>query len=64
MSNAIDPFLGLIGIAIPIGVAYVILLLQSRKPCSDHLKTSASACNELLQERTEESSAEENRAEP
>jgi hypothetical protein len=30
MSNVIDPFLGLIGIAIPIGVAYVILLLQSR----------------------------------
>ena len=30
MSNVIDPFLGLIVIVIPIGVAYAILLLQSR----------------------------------
>ncbi len=30
VGTVIDPFLGLIGIVIPIGVAYVILFLQSR----------------------------------
>jgi len=38
MSNVIDPFLGIIGVVIPIGVAYVILLLQSRNQDRIHQK--------------------------
>ncbi len=64
MNIVLDPLIAFLGVVVPIGLAYIILLLQSRKPCSGDRRTSASACNELLQKRTKESCAEENRAAP
>ena len=49
-------------IIVPLGLAYVILLLQSRKPACGYPKLSAMTRDDLLQKRTELSRAEEKHA--
>lgn len=62
MNAVVDPLLGLLCIALPLGLAYVILLLQSRNPDGVRRKAPAITPVELEQEVMELSCAEEKRA--
>ena len=59
MSTIMEPLLAILAIVVPLGIAYVIMLWQSRKPACDGRKASAITRDELLQKRMELSRAEE-----
>jgi hypothetical protein len=59
MNNILEPLLAILAIVAPLGLAYVILLLQSRKPACGCRKVSAMTRDDLLQKSTELSRAEE-----
>jgi len=54
--------LAMLVIIVPLGLAYVIVLLQSRKPACGCRKVSAITRNDPQQKRTELSRAEEKHA--
>jgi hypothetical protein len=58
MDTVLDPLLAILGILVPLVVAYVIVFMQARKPDSCERRTSATVRNDLLQKR-KESRAEE-----
>ena len=62
MNNVLDPLFAILGIVIPLGLAYVILLLQSRNLDHDRRKESATTRDETKQERTELSRVEKKQA--
>jgi hypothetical protein len=62
MDNFLEPLLAILAIVVPLGLAYVIVLWQSRKPACGCRKVSAITRDDLLQKRTELSSAEEKHA--
>jgi hypothetical protein len=62
MDAILEPLLAMLVIIVPLGLAYVILLLQSRKPACGCPKLSAMTRDDLLQKRTELSRAEEKHA--
>jgi len=52
MNSILEPLLAILAIVIPLGMAYVILLLQSRKPACGRWKASAAiAHNNLLHKK-------------
>jgi hypothetical protein len=53
MDNILEPLLAILAIVVPLGLAYVIVLLQSRKPACGCRKVSASTRDDLLQKRAE-----------
>lgn len=59
MDDFLEP---LLAIVVQLGFAYAIMLWQSRKPTCDGLQASAMTRDDLLQERTELSRAEEKQA--
>ena len=48
MNSILEPLLGILAVLAPIGMAYVILLLQSRKPDGVRRKEFAFARNDAL----------------
>jgi hypothetical protein len=62
MDAILEPLLAMLVIIVPLGLAYVIVLLQSRKPACGCRKVSAMTRDDLLQKRTELSRAEEKHA--
>ncbi|MGA8148331.1 MAG: hypothetical protein WB870_12285 [Gallionellaceae bacterium] len=62
MDKILEPLLAILAIVVPLGLAYVIVLLQSRKPACGCRKVSATARDDLLQKGTELSRAEEEHA--
>ena len=46
-----EPLLAILAILVPLGLAYLILLLQSRKNDSGSCKSSAMARDDLLQKK-------------
>ena len=51
MNNIMEPLLAILAILVPLGLAYLILLLQSRKNDSGSCKSSAMARDDLLQKK-------------
>ena len=62
MDTILGPLLAILAIVVPLGLAYVIVLLQSRKPGYGCRKVSAIARNDLLQKSTELPCPEEKQA--
>jgi hypothetical protein len=62
MDAILEPLLAMLVIIVPLGLAYVIVLLQSRKPACGCRKVSAITRNDPQQKRTELSRAEEKHA--
>ena len=62
MNTGWDPLLAIIGIVVPLGVAYVILFFQSRHLDYGHPKEPATTRDEPQQENTELSRAEKKQA--
>ena len=62
MDAILEPLLAMLVIIVPLGLAYVIVLLQSRKPACGCRKVSAITRDDLLQKRTELSRAEDKHA--
>jgi hypothetical protein len=62
MDAILEPLLAILAIVVPLGLAYVIVLWQSRKPACGCRKVSAITRDDLLQKRTELSRAEEKHA--
>ncbi|MGO8753846.1 MAG: hypothetical protein ACLQHK_01295 [Gallionellaceae bacterium] len=60
MDKILEPLLAILAIVVPLGLAYVIVLLQSRKPACGCRKPTAR--DDLLQKRTGLSRAEEEHA--
>lgn len=50
---SLEPLLALLVIIVPLGLAYVIVVLQSRNPARDGRKVSAITRDDLLQKGTE-----------
>ena len=59
MNTILEPLLAMLAIIVPLGLAYVILLLQIRKSACCCRKASAITRDDLLQKRAELSRAEE-----
>lgn len=59
MNAILEPLLAVLAIVVPLGMAYIIVLLQSRKPACGQRKASAITRDGLLPKRMELSSAEE-----
>jgi Flp pilus assembly protein TadB len=62
MNSILEPLLAILAIVAPLGLAYAILLWQSRKPACARRKASATARDDLLRKRAELSRAEEKQA--
>jgi hypothetical protein len=62
MDNFLEPLLAILAIVVPLGLAYVIVLLQSRKPACVCRKVSALTRDDPLQKRTGLSRAENKHA--
>jgi hypothetical protein len=62
MDAVLEPLLAILAIVVPLGLAYVIVLWQSRKPACGCRKVSAITRDDLLQKRAELSRAEEKHA--
>ena len=62
MSSILDPFLAILAIIIPLGLAYVIIMLQARKPPSVWLHGYAISRDDVLPEGAQPSRAEEKHA--
>jgi hypothetical protein len=45
--NILDPFLAILAIVVPLGLAYVVITLQARRPPSVWLNVSANARDTL-----------------
>ena len=58
MDTVWDPLLAILGIVVPLGVAYVILFFQSRHLDYGHPKVPATTRDEPQQEKAELSRAE------
>jgi hypothetical protein len=52
MDTILEPLLAILAIVVPLGLAYVIVLLQSRKPACGCRKVSALTRDDPLQKRT------------
>ncbi|MGA8863948.1 MAG: hypothetical protein WBM09_03635 [Gallionella sp.] len=52
MDNILGPLLAILAIVVPLGLAYVILFLQSRKPARGCRKVSAVTRDVPLQRKT------------
>jgi hypothetical protein len=52
MDNILEPLLAILAIVVPLGLAYVFLLLQSRKPACGCRKVSAITRDAPLQRKT------------
>ena len=53
MHDLMEPLLAILAVIVPLGLAYVILLLQSRKSASGCRKPSATPRDALLQKKTD-----------
>jgi hypothetical protein len=53
MDSILEPLLALLAIFFPLGMTYIILLLQLNGPSSGRRKASAMAREATLEERTE-----------
>jgi hypothetical protein len=62
MSTILEPLLAILAIVVPLGMAYVIVLLQSRNSACGCRKASAITRDDPLQKGMELSSAEEKHA--
>ena len=62
MNTILEPLLAILAICFPLGMTYVILSLQMRKPTSGCLEASAIARDDLPQKGMELSSVEEKHA--
>lgn len=62
MSTILEPLLAILAIVVPLGMAYVIVLLQSRNPACDCREGSATTRDDLLKKRMELSRVEEKHA--
>jgi hypothetical protein len=52
MDNILEPLLAILAIVVPLGLAYVIVVLQSRKPAFGCRKVSAITRDVPLQKKT------------
>jgi hypothetical protein len=52
MDAILEPLLAILAIVVPLGLAYVIVLLQSRRPDCGCRKASAITCDSPLQRKT------------
>jgi hypothetical protein len=59
MNAIMEPVLAILAIVVPLGLAYLILLWQSRKPAEDARKLSAATHDELLRKMAKLSGADE-----
>jgi hypothetical protein len=47
MNNILEPLFAILAIVVPLGLAYIILLWQSRQPTAGRRKSSATTPHEL-----------------
>jgi len=59
MNSIMEPLLAILAIVVPLGMAYVILLLQARKPTGGCRETSAIPHNDLRHKMAKLARAEE-----
>lgn len=62
MNSILEPLLAILAIVVPLGLAYAILLWQSRKPPCDGRKVFAGTRDDPQQKRTKLPRAKEERA--
>ncbi len=62
MNSILEPLLAILAIFVPLGMAYVILLFQSRKPADRCRKESTITHNNLLNKMAKLSLADEKNA--
>jgi hypothetical protein len=62
MNSILDPFLAILAIVIPMGLAYIVITLQARRPPSVWLNVSANIRDKLLQQGAQPSRVEEKHA--
>ncbi len=62
MDSILEPLLAILAIVIPLGLAYVILVLQARKSAGSCRKASAITHNELSHEMAKLARADEKNA--